>query len=193
VLCTAAVLGGGIDWELLPLAGGWSEEEVAGALRAAVDAHLLVLDRDAPGGLRWRHALTRDAVLGRLLPPERAALARRAVAALDAGALAGDRAGLAIELHVLAGAGPEAARLLLAVARQAVDAGALRSAEDGLQRAIGLSGRDKVLSAELSVELVRVLIRRRRGRLHAGRRSELAVAPARAGGAQRAGRRGGDR
>ncbi|MGH3943985.1 MAG: hypothetical protein ACRDSI_02895 [Pseudonocardiaceae bacterium] len=30
------------------------------------------------GRLRWRHALTRDAVLATLLPPERAALAARA-------------------------------------------------------------------------------------------------------------------
>jgi DNA-binding CsgD family transcriptional regulator len=159
VVNMAAVLGGGIEWELLPLAGGWSDEEVAGALRAAMGAQLLVLDPDAPGGLRWRHALTRDAVLGRLLPPERAALARRAAAALrGGGVLAGDRAALAVELHVLAGARSEAARLLLAMARQAVNTGALRSAEDDLGRAIRLAGDDDdVLSAELTVELVRVL------------------------------------
>jgi DNA-binding CsgD family transcriptional regulator len=159
VVYMSAVLGGGIEWELLPLAGGWSDGEVAGALRAAVDAHLLVLDPDVIGGLRWRHALTRDAVLGRLLPPERAALAHRAAAALDSGgALAGDRVELAIELHVLAGAGSDAARLLLALARRAADTGALRSAEDDLRRAVRLTGGDDGdLSAELTVELVRVL------------------------------------
>jgi DNA-binding CsgD family transcriptional regulator len=72
--------------------------------------------------------------------------------------MAGDRVGQAVELHVLAGAGSEAARLLLGVARQAVDTGALRSAQDGLQRALGLCGEDdEVLSAELTVERVRVL------------------------------------
>jgi DNA-binding CsgD family transcriptional regulator len=158
VVCMAAVLGGGIEWELLPLAAGRSDDEVSGALRAAVEAHLFVLDPDAPSGLRWRHALTRDAVLGWLLPPERALLARRAAAALHGGgALAGDRVALAVELHVQAGAHADAARLLLAKARQAVDTGALRSAEDDLRRALRLADEDDVLSAELTIELVRVL------------------------------------
>ena len=47
------------------------------ALRAAADVGLLVV---ADGRLRFRHALTRDAVLATLLPPERAALAARAAA-----------------------------------------------------------------------------------------------------------------
>jgi predicted ATPase len=32
VVHMAAVLGGGIEWALLPLAGGWSDEEVAGGV-----------------------------------------------------------------------------------------------------------------------------------------------------------------
>ena len=56
------------------------------ALRAAADVGLLVV---ADGQLRFRHALTRDAVLATLLPPERAALAARAARVLDA---RGDRA-----------------------------------------------------------------------------------------------------
>ena len=56
------------------------------ALRAAADVGLLVV---ADGALRFRHALTRDAVLATLLPPERAALAARAARVLDA---RGDRA-----------------------------------------------------------------------------------------------------
>ena len=50
------------------------------ALRAAADVGLLVV---ADGRLRFRHALTRDAVLATLLPPERAALAARAARVLD--------------------------------------------------------------------------------------------------------------
>src|SRR5262249_7652336 len=68
------------------------------------------------------------------------------------------RVALAVELHVQAGAHADAARLLLAKARQAVDTGALRSAEDDLRRALRLAGEDDdVLSAELTIELVRVL------------------------------------
>src|SRR5690349_3162403 len=52
-----------------------AEAVVVAALRAATDVGLLVV---ADGRLRFRHALTRDAVLATLLPPERAALAARA-------------------------------------------------------------------------------------------------------------------
>ena len=72
ILHTAAVLGPELDWRLLGSAAGTSEQEVLRALRAAVGQALLVADGPA---LRWPHALTRDAVLAVLLPPERAALA----------------------------------------------------------------------------------------------------------------------
>ena len=49
------------------------------ALRSATTAGLLAIRN---GQLVWRHALTRDAVAGTLLPPERAVLARRAADAL---------------------------------------------------------------------------------------------------------------
>ena len=74
ILHTAAVLGPELDWRLLGSAAGTSEQEVLRALRAAVGQALLVTDGPA---LRWPHALTRDAVLAVLLPPERAALAGR--------------------------------------------------------------------------------------------------------------------
>ena len=51
-----------------------------GALRAGVAANLLTADGPR---LTWRHALTRDAVLATLLPPERAALAARLAEHLD--------------------------------------------------------------------------------------------------------------
>jgi DNA-binding CsgD family transcriptional regulator len=153
ILQMAAILGGDLDWRLLPAASGRTDDEVAEALRAAVDASLLVIDPQAGGGLRWRHALTRDAVLARLLPPERAVLARRAAATLDIGDLSGDRLSLAAELYAQSGQGPDAARLLLRVARAAVDAGALVTADDTLRRASGLSPGDH----DLAIERVRVL------------------------------------
>jgi DNA-binding CsgD family transcriptional regulator len=152
VLHTAAILGG-LDWELLPAAGGFDEDDVARALRAGMEASLLVLDPAAEGSLRWRHALTRDAVLARLLPLERASLARRAAEALDTGELAGDRMLLVAELYALCGRGGDAARLLLDAADAAVDAGALGTAEQMLRRAIALAPGDH----DLTVQLVRVL------------------------------------
>jgi hypothetical protein len=61
---TAALLGGEPDWRLLATATGTDPGVVADALPAAVDAGLFVDD----GTLRWRHALTREAVLGRVEP-----------------------------------------------------------------------------------------------------------------------------
>ena len=72
VLQAAAVLGGDAEWSLLPELAGLPEDLVWEALRTAVSAHLLLLDG---GDLRWRHALTRDAVLATVLPPERASQA----------------------------------------------------------------------------------------------------------------------
>ena len=79
VLRAAAVLGGDPPWALLPQAADRPEPAVSAALRAAADAGLLVV-RD--GELRWRHALTCDAVAATALPPERVAVARRAADAL---------------------------------------------------------------------------------------------------------------
>jgi hypothetical protein len=141
VVHTAAVLGSDVDWRLLPAASGRSDDDVAGALREAVDASLLVLDASAGGSLRWRHALTRDAVLAQLLPPERAIIASRAAAALDTGNLPGERLSLVARLYAQCGRGGDAARMLLAVARTAVDAGGLGSAEDALRRARRLAPR----------------------------------------------------
>ncbi len=70
------------DWGLLPLVTGQDEDAVVTALRVATGAGLLVR---AAAALRWPHALTRDAVLETLLPPERAALAGRAADVLTVG------------------------------------------------------------------------------------------------------------
>ena len=152
ILHTAAVLGD-LDWQLLPAASGCSEDEVAVALRAAVDASLLVVDPSTKIGLRWRHALTREAVLDQLLAPERAMIARRAVTALEAGVPAGDRWLLIADLNALCGRGAHAAQALLIAASEAADAGALGSAEAFLRRAADLAPDDH----DVLLELVRVL------------------------------------
>jgi tetratricopeptide (TPR) repeat protein len=151
VLQTAAVLATDVAWPLLTAATGRGEEEVAAALRAGVSAALLVHEPGA--SLRWRHALTRDAVLADLLPPERAAIAGRAATALGTGELSGQRARLVAELYAQSGREVEAAPLLLALARAAAEAGALGSAEEALRRAAGLDPDD----LDVVLELVGVL------------------------------------
>src|SRR6478672_7193880 len=87
VLRAAAVLGVDPPWTLLPQVADRPEPVVSAGLRAAVDAGLLVA---AGGELRWRHALTCDAVAATALPPERAATARRAAEVLLAHGSADD-------------------------------------------------------------------------------------------------------
>ena len=86
VLSAAAVLGRRFDWDLLPGVAGVDGSTVVEALRAAVDAQLLEVEGQA---FRFRHALTREAVLGELLPPERAELAARSGRGCRAGAPGG--------------------------------------------------------------------------------------------------------
>jgi DNA-binding CsgD family transcriptional regulator len=119
VVLAAAVVGDP-DWRLLAAITP-PEAEVVGALRAAADVGLLVVD---DGALRFRHALTREAVLATLLPPERAALAARAARVLDR---RGDRP-LAARLYREAGDPARGAAILVELARADLGRGALRSA-----------------------------------------------------------------
>ena len=104
------------------------EGAVVAALRAAADVGLLVV---ADGRLRFRHALTRDAVLATLLPPERAALAARAARVLDG---RGDRA-LAARLYRESGDPARGAEIFVELARADVGRGAVRSAAAFLDEA----------------------------------------------------------
>ena len=110
---------------------GAAERTVLQALRGAAEVGLLIVD---DGRLRWRHALTRDAVLATLLPPERAALAARAAHVLDARGEPEDRAAAA-GLYVEAGDRRRGAEILVELARSDVRRGALRTAAMLLERA----------------------------------------------------------
>jgi DNA-binding CsgD family transcriptional regulator/tetratricopeptide (TPR) repeat protein len=134
VLHAAAVLGRGFDWSLLAAVTGLAGAEVVAALREAVNFQLLTAEVD---GFRFRHALTRDAVLGDLLPPERAELAGRALVAVEQAhpEVPGAWCELAAELAEAAGDGERAATLLLEAGRRAMAAGALATAEASLGRA----------------------------------------------------------
>jgi DNA-binding CsgD family transcriptional regulator/tetratricopeptide (TPR) repeat protein len=151
VVEAAAVVGGDPDAPLLAAVTGASAADAVGALRAATEAGLL---RAEPGGLRWRHALTRDAVLATLLAPERALVAARGAAELEARDEPGDR-DRAADLHVVAGQPTRAATAFLDLARRDAARGALRSAAALLDRAAATGRR----TAAVAVERVGVLTR----------------------------------
>jgi DNA-binding CsgD family transcriptional regulator/tetratricopeptide (TPR) repeat protein len=140
ILVNAAVLGRRFDWAVLCDVTGEPPELVLGALRAGVDAQLLVADPAAPASMEFRHALTRDAVVGRLLAVERAEIARRSLEAILAAHpdLPGEWCDLGARLAELAG-DSRAATLLVESGRRSLARGALATAEDVFERARGLA------------------------------------------------------
>jgi DNA-binding CsgD family transcriptional regulator len=155
VLVAAAVTPGDPDWALLAAATDSDEIGVLGALRSAADAGLLVAVGDR---LCWRHALTREAVLAAVLPPERAAAAGRVADVLDSRDEPGDRP-LAAALHLAAGRRRRGTELLLDLARRDAARGALHSADDLLERAASTGA----LPGPVAAERVRVLTLRGHG------------------------------
>jgi hypothetical protein len=139
VLETAAVLDRDVDWELVQEASGSPSPVVLGALRAGSEMSLL--DAGHGTALRFRHALTRDAVIDGIFPPDRALIAARALAAVLSRhpSLPGTACQQAAELAELAGQPAVAVRFLLEAGRRAVEAGALRTAESVLDRAHALA------------------------------------------------------
>ena len=137
VLHTAALFGRQFDWRMLLPATGLAAEVVADALEHGVEAQLLAADG---GVFRFRHMLTREAVVAELLPPRRVTLAARALAALEAAdpGLPGPSGDLAAELAVQAGEPGRAGLLLTESGRSALGRGALATATGTLRRAAGL-------------------------------------------------------
>jgi DNA-binding CsgD family transcriptional regulator/tetratricopeptide (TPR) repeat protein len=129
----AAVLGADPPWTLLAEVTGHPESTTLAGLRAAAEIGLLVVE---VGELRWRHALTCDAVVATVLPPERAPIARRAAELLLARRDPDDDA-MAADLLVVAGEDERATALLLRLARRDLARGALRSAQELLDRVPG--------------------------------------------------------
>jgi len=128
LLLVAALLGRQFDWTLAAAAAGLVTDEAAELLRQGVRAQLLDVDG---AGFRFRHALTRDAVLATGTAAEQAPLARRALDALTAtdAELDGELGPLAAGLAAVAGDADRAAEQWLRSARRALEEGALASAE----------------------------------------------------------------
>ena len=137
VIGAAAVLGRRFEWTLLGQVTGLADVAVVAALRDGVGLQLIVAERDS---FRFRHALTHEAVLAGLLPPERTMLAGRALAAAEAAhpGLPGGWCTLAADLAGRAGDAARAGALLLEAGRRDLAVGALASAEHTLTRAGGL-------------------------------------------------------
>jgi len=152
VLQTAALLGRQFDWRLLPPATGLATDAVAGALERGVGSQLLTVDA---GAFRFRHMLTREAVIAGLLPPRRAALAAQALAALEAEhpGLPGGWGDLGAELAIQAEHLGRAGALLIASGRSALGQGALATSIGTLHRATELI-KDPAQLAEAEMLLV---------------------------------------
>jgi DNA-binding CsgD family transcriptional regulator/tetratricopeptide (TPR) repeat protein len=137
VIRAAAILGRHFDWELLADVSGQSADLVAETLELAVEQLLVSVDGAA---FRFRHALTRDAVLDTMLPPRQRALAATTLAVLDTAhpRLEGSLRELAVDLADRAGQRRRAGVLLSESGAQALAWGALATATGTLRRAADL-------------------------------------------------------
>jgi predicted ATPase len=136
VIEAAAVLGRDFRWELLAPMTSQSADSVSGGLARGVDCLLLA----ASGGtVRFRHALTREAVLDQVLPPRHRQLAAAALAALDAAYPAGEGwRDLAADLAARSGDQARAGSLLTVSGEASLRRGALATAIGTLQQAADL-------------------------------------------------------
>jgi DNA-binding CsgD family transcriptional regulator len=137
VLSAAAVFGRHFDWQILDAATGLPTDVVCRALERGVASMLLTADGDS---FRFRHVLTRDAIVEWLLPPRRAALAREVLAAVEAAHpdLPGQWRDVAADLAARSGDRERAGILLTASGRESLGRGALATAVDTFRRAVGL-------------------------------------------------------
>jgi DNA-binding CsgD family transcriptional regulator/tetratricopeptide (TPR) repeat protein len=132
VLQVGAVLGRSFDWTLLGPVLGLADERVVAVLRGAQDCQLIERDgSSAEAVFRFRHALTREAILGELLPHELAPLAARTLEVVRAFRpdLPGEWCTAAIRLAETAGLDDRATELLIQAAARAEAEGALATAE----------------------------------------------------------------
>jgi predicted ATPase len=137
VLEAAAVLGRNFDWSLLPAVTGLDQRRVVDALHAAVTAQLVAEAAETPGQFRFRHALTREAVLDSLLSAERQLTARVALAAVQEAHpdLPGEWCELAADLARQAVERDRSAELLLELGRRSLDGGAVATGVQVLDQA----------------------------------------------------------
>ena len=137
LLTAAALLGRSFDWAVAARTAGLADADAVDHLRHGVQAQLVEIDG---AGFRFRHALTRDAVLTTAPPGDLSVLARRALGELGGDDEDGSRLDphgclLAAELADRAGEPRRAARFLTSAARHMLAGGALDSAGQHARRA----------------------------------------------------------
>ncbi|GLL13649.1 hypothetical protein GCM10017577_47930 [Pseudonocardia halophobica] len=152
-LQAAAVLGERFDWRVLADTVGLDETAALAVLRETIRSGMI--EPAEQDEFRFRHALVRDAVLADLLPPERAAWAARALAAVRhrQPELDGPWCDVAADLALTAGDRAAAAEVLLEAGRRNLARGALLSAETTLRRAREVSD-DPTAVDELLAEVL---------------------------------------
>ena len=144
VVEAAAVLGERFDWRLLPAVAGLTEEAVIGELSETVDAQLIEEALGAgQSGYRFRHGLSRAAVLEAASKPRRERFARRGLAVLGVDpqgqAFGSADLQLVADLALAAGDAGLAARALTAAAVSAAQLGAYVSARRSAELAATLA------------------------------------------------------
>ncbi len=137
VLRAAAMFGRSFDPSLVGPTSNVCDETVGAVLRGAEACQLVTRDLTDASTFRFRHALTREAILGELLPNEEAALAARALQVVRASRpdLPGEWCATAIGLAEAASLDEPAAELLVEAASRAKAQGALGTAEAILHQA----------------------------------------------------------
>lgn len=144
-LATAAMLGRTFDWRIVAASVECDTTSAHALLEQAVSLQLLSPRDDT---FAFRHALTRDAILARLLPTERAELAASCLQVMEAAGLHDESSrAIAAELAQLCGDRDHAARLFLELGRASRHRAALDSATSALQRGVDLAI-DRTLRAD---------------------------------------------
>jgi DNA-binding CsgD family transcriptional regulator len=155
VLVTAAILGRQFDWALLPKVGPASEADVLQALKRARELGLIEPVGTDGRTFRFRHSLTRDAIVADLLPPSRASKSAAAAAAIEQAHpdLPGTWCELTAELKVAAGQPVAAARLLLTAGARDFAQGALSSTIETLTDARELLASARADEPALAIDI----------------------------------------
>jgi DNA-binding CsgD family transcriptional regulator len=155
VIVSAAVLGRQFDWALLPSVADVGESEALDALHDAHEVQLIEPVSADGGAFRFRHSLTRDAIVSDLLPPELASRSARAAAAIEEAhpGLPGVWCELVAELRAASGQPVGAARLLLTAGRRGLRQGALTSAITVLRDARKLLAEAAAADSTLDIEV----------------------------------------
>lgn len=156
VLSAAAVLGRRFDWELLPGVAEVDGRAVLDGLRRGVDEQLIEVEGSE---FKFRHALTREAVLRELLPPERRDFSNRAWPAVERAnpGLPGPWCELAAELAEASGDLPAAASRLVESASRALASAAYTTAEATAMRAVRLAAGSRDVTDDAEEVLVQTL------------------------------------